>query len=69
MGKLDAWEAKNIVRNYDSYIDSMKKSAKNNFEDMDFENADRRNDMEKLINSIISECNRVKTDLDNLPFY
>lgn len=68
MGKLTANEAYSRVSNYDSEIESMVKSLKDNFSDMDFENADKRTDMENIVDEIIAECNRVEVDLDNLHF-
>lgn len=68
MGKLTAGEARGEVNRYKRYIDRIISAANKNFEDMDFENANRKDEMEKMVEAIKNDCESAKMTLDGLNF-
>jgi len=68
MGILSISSATSKVNRYRDVIVEMKKSARNNFEDMDLENNDVRDDIEEIVEYIESRCNSAVGILDGLRF-
>lgn len=68
MGKLTASEARREASRYKRYIDNIIYQAGKNFEDMDFENANRRDEMEEIVNQIKNDCELAISSLENLYF-
>lgn len=68
MGQLTAGEARGQVTLYNHYLEEIIYQVKKNFNDMDFENADRRTDMEEIIQQIVTKCEETKEDLNHLHF-
>ena len=66
--RIGAVEAKNVVYQYKQGMENVIREAQKNFEDMDFENANRRVEMEKLINNIKSECEEAISQAENVYF-
>lgn len=66
--RIGAAEAKNVVYQYKQGMENVIREAQKNFEDMDFENANRRVEMEKLINNIKSECEEAISQAENVYF-
>lgn len=68
MGQLTAGEARSQVTIYNHYLEEIIYQVEKNFKDMDFENANRREDMKEIIQNIKKECKAVKEDLNSLHF-
>lgn len=68
MGTLSAESAGNKRSKYNSYIDDVISDMNKNFDDMDFENADQRTNMQDEFNAMIQKCENAKINLDNLRF-
>lgn len=66
--RIGAAEAKNVVYQYKQGMENVIREAQKNFEDMDFENANRRVEMERLINNIKSECEEAISQVENVYF-
>lgn len=68
MGELTAAEAKVQVDNYVREIDKAIRGMEKNFEEMDFENANRRDEIEDLVEEMVSECQAVRDGIEALSF-
>ena len=68
MGMIEAGDAYMEVLYYTASLNSMKDSIKKNFADMDFENADKKTDMEVMVNEIVSRCEIIIQMLQDLYF-
>lgn len=68
MSMLSADEASSRIEKYDEYIEKVIKGARKNFEDMDFENANRRNEMEDIIDEMERDCRNVQESMNSLWF-
>ena len=68
MGEIYAQEASSIQRRLSGEIDTMKANIRMNFNDMDFENAKQREEIEELIRSMETICANCKSELDGLSF-
>lgn len=68
MGMIEAGDAYMEVLYYTTSLKSMKDSIKKNFADMDFENADKKTDMEVMVNEIVSRCEIIIQMLQDLYF-
>lgn len=66
--KISAEGANSQLIQYADLINEVEKQAEKNFKDMDFENADRRNDMEKIINQMKRECANAVNEMEQLSF-
>ena len=66
--RYTSYEAGQAVEAYQNTLDNIIESLDNNFEDMDFENADARTEMLGIINSIKDEINQAKNGLSGLSF-
>ena len=54
--RISASSEKSQIKQYTRLIDDVAKQAEKNFKDMDFENADRREEMEEIIQGMIKDC-------------
>lgn len=68
MGRLSFGDSIWKANSFRNAIQDMEESARSNFEDMDFENADKRTEMEELKIAITSACSSVEAQLDSLWF-
>jgi len=68
MSILSSSSAATKVTQYKNRINKFKRSARNNFEDMDFENNKAREDMEKIVEDIERKCNSAIGTLESLSF-
>lgn len=68
MGQLTAGEARSQATIYNHYLEEIIYQVEKNFKDMDFENANRREEMKEIIQKIKKECKEVKEDLNSLHF-
>ena len=68
MGMIEADDAYMEILYYTASLKSMKDSIKKNFADMDFENADKKTDMEVMVNEIVSRCEIIIQMLQDLYF-
>lgn len=66
--RISAEGANSQLIQYADLINEVEKQAEKNFKDMDFENADRRNDMEKIINQMKRECANAVNEMEQLSF-
>jgi len=66
--RLTAPLARYGIREYTNRMNEVIKEAKKNFDDMDFENADRRKEMEEIIQEMIRECGDAIEDIESLQF-
>ncbi|MDE6626525.1 MAG: hypothetical protein K2K56_09170 [Lachnospiraceae bacterium] len=60
--------AKYQLMQYADLINEVEKQAEKNFKDMDFENADRRDDMEEIIGNMKRECANAISEMEQLSF-
>lgn len=68
MGELTAGEARMKISMYNSYIEDVIYQVQKNFDDMDFSNANRKDEMEEIINQIKRDCESVKSEMSSLYF-
>ena len=68
MGKLSAGEARSRVYGYVDNLDTAIWKLQKNLDDMDFENADRRDRMEEIIQKMKRDCETMKMSLNSLYF-
>lgn len=68
MGMIEADDAYMEMLYYTTSLNSMKDSIKKNFADMDFENADKKAEMEVMVNEIVSRCEIIIQMLQDLYF-
>ena len=61
--------AQRLVNNYIAEIERQKASIDKNFRDMDFENADARDEFEDKKNSMINECDNLINLIKAYKFY
>ena len=66
--RYTSYEAGQAVEAYQNTLDNIIESLDNNFEDMDFENADARTEMLEDIKLIKYEINQAKKGLSDLSF-
>lgn len=68
MGTYRSSTAKSIIRGYRTDLERMKYDCNKNFNQMDFENADAKNDMQEHVDSIINSCETLLSELSNYSF-
>ena len=68
MGELYASEANAIRSSYISTYRSIKEKVNRNFQDMDFENAQQRDDMEEIVTKIKEVCDNCCDELSGMEF-
>ncbi len=68
MGELSRSDAEKRRDNYVSDLEKLKKYVREDFEEMDFENADQRDVMEGYIESIEAEFASLISTLNNMTF-
>lgn len=68
MGVLSSGEGKNRVRGYQNKLDKLKRNMRNNFNDMDLENNNRRDEIEAIVEEIERKCDTVYSSLSSLGF-
>ncbi len=68
MGELYASEANAIRNNYTSTYQSIKQKVNMNFNDMDFDNAQQRDDMEEIVTRIKEVCDNCCDELSGMEF-
>ena len=68
MGELTAGEARMKISMYNSDIEDIIYQVQKNFGDMDFSNANRKDEMEEIINQIKRDCESVKSEMNSLSF-
>ncbi len=66
--RISASSAKGQIRQYIRLIDNVAKQAEKNFKDMDFENADRREETEEIIQRMVKDCEETAGDMENTYF-
>lgn len=68
MDTLSKYAAQERLDNYYYLVQAVQASARNNFEDMDFENADKRDVAEEVIRKIERDCQNALDAMDGLVF-
>ena len=68
MGELAQEDAIYLREQYRKYYEQAKEDISMNFTDMDFENADKRDDMEMEIQRINRLCDECIGELDRMEF-
>ena len=68
MGRFSAYIARRQVDIYANKIQRQIYNIQKNFNDMDFENADARNEAEYIINEMISELRSLLSELNSYRF-
>lgn len=68
MGELSSWDAESKKNYYRRILEKAKKNVRENFEEMDFENANKRSDMENIIEEIEEACQAKMNELDGMGF-
>lgn len=68
MGREKGSYARRLVNSYISYINNQKKYIRKNFEDMDFENADARNEFEAVVETMESDCDALVNKISSYNF-
>lgn len=66
--RISAASARNQIKQYTRLIDNVAKQAEKNFKDMDFENADRREQMEEIIQKMVKDCEETAGDMEGAYF-
>jgi len=66
--RISASSARYQISQYTSLMDNVIKQAEKNFKDMDFENADRREDMEEIIQKMKKDCEETTEDMESTYF-
>lgn len=66
--KMSASEARCQVLKYANLINEVEEQAEKNFNDMDFENSNRREEMESLIKKIRNDCTNTIDKMEMLYF-
>jgi len=67
--RCSASSANGLVSTYVRQLNTQIESIQKNFNDMDFENASARNEMEAVINNMKSSCRNLISDLQAYRFY
>ena len=68
MGELYASEANAIRSNYIRTYRNIKEKVNRNFQDMDFDNARQRDDMEEIVTKIKEVCDNCCDELSGMEF-
>ncbi|MDD2234888.1 MAG: hypothetical protein PHV03_08315 [Desulfitobacteriaceae bacterium] len=68
MGRCSAYVARRQIGIYISQIERQIYKIQKSFNDMDFENADARNEVEDIINNMISELRSLLNELNSYHF-
>lgn len=68
MGETNKGHAEMTRGLYRQVYEEILTGVRKNFEDMDFENADKRADMEKLVQDIEDRCHAQMNTLDAMEF-
>lgn len=66
--RLSSGDAKYQLEQYKHLVNEVKKQADKNFKDMDFENADRREEMEEIVQKMIKDCEDTVSEIENTYF-
>ena len=66
--RISGVEARNRVLTYKNLVEEVEKQAQKNFDDMDFENSNRRVEMEEIINAMKTDCANIITQMENVNF-
>ena len=68
MGQLSQSDASSFRNTLVSYFESCKADVRENFEEMDFENADKRTKMEEYISNIEMKYDSLISELNGMCF-
>ena len=68
MGELSKQDAERKRDSYKDHFRRMKSRVQEDFEEMDFENADQRNHMESHVNGIVDIIDGLIKELDGMTF-
>lgn len=68
MGRVVGSYANRLRNSYVNYINTQKKYIRKNFEDMDFENADARDQFEAVIESMEANCDALVNKISGYSF-
>ncbi len=68
MGRVVGSYAKRLQNSYIKYINSQKQYIRKNFEDMDFENADARDEFEAIVESMERNCDTLVSKISSYSF-
>ena len=66
--RVQGFHARQQVRGYVEVIEKVKNKTKKNFEEMDFENANRRQETEEIIEDILSSCETTLQAVESITF-
>lgn len=61
--------AERLVSNYIEEIERQRNSMRKNFEDMDFVNANARDEFEKIVTCMTDNCNSLINEINGYSFY
>ena len=68
MGREVGSYCNRLVSSYVKYINNQKKYMRKNFEDMDFENADARDEFEAIVENMESKCDVLVSKISSYNF-
>lgn len=68
MGRVVGSYATRLRNNYVKYINAQKAYIRKNFEDMDFENADAREEFESIVESMERNCDALVNKISSYSF-
>lgn len=68
MGQTDKFTAIQKLSGYISVVKGVRSCVKDNFEEMDIENVNRRDEIEGFIQEIIDKCDTIINDLESITF-
>ncbi len=66
--RCSAYEARRFINRCINDIDTVIKEIQRNFNDMDFENADAREEVSGIIANMKTECSRLISELNSYNF-
>ena len=69
MGELEKIEAEALRRAYQGTLEQIKAKVQMNYKDMDFNNANKREDIKEIVGDIKGECDKALQALADLSFY
>jgi flagellar biosynthesis/type III secretory pathway chaperone len=68
MGRYKEAYAERLVSKYIQEIEKQKTSIMKNFNDMDFANANTRDEFESIANSMVNTCNSLISEISSYSF-
>lgn len=66
--RISAAQARYQLMQYAGYVQEVMDEAGANFTDMDFENSNRRDDMEEIIQKMQKDCQAIITEMEGIYF-